>query len=127
LEQPDAEFVADRRFVMPMVLTDKRLRLLQRDRSYVHAAKIATQKSVAQPLSLALEFVQQCQPKESTVKLELTESEVKDIVLRHINRTFTGVWAKVEIDCAYGYFKKAVIETEQEANDPLEEEYDDRA
>ncbi len=100
-----------------MMFAHKRLRLLQRDRSYVHAAQLAIQKSVAQPLSFALEFVQQCQPKESTVKLELTEAEVKDIVLRHIREVFPAQWSSVEFDCAYGYFKKAVIETKEATDD----------
>jgi hypothetical protein len=82
-----------------------------------HAAQLAIQKSVAQPLSFALEFVQQCQPKESTVKLELTEAEVKDIVLRHIREVFPAQWSSVEFDCAYGYFKKAVIETKEATDD----------
>jgi hypothetical protein len=117
LEQPDAEFVADRRFVMPMVLTHKRLRLLQRDRSYVHAAQLAIQKSVAQPPSITLEFVQQYQPKESTVKLELTESEVKDIVLRHVREVFPAQWTEVTFDCGYGYLRKITVETKETTDD----------
>jgi hypothetical protein len=54
------------------------------------------------------------------VKLELTEAEVKDIVLRHIREvfpTFPAPWRSVEFDCGYGYFRKAVVETRPEEGD----------
>ena len=51
------------------------------------------------------------------MKLELTEAEVKDIVLRHIREVYPAQWSAVEFDCAYGYFKKAVIETKEATDD----------
>ena len=51
------------------------------------------------------------------MKLELTEAEVKDIVLRHIREVFPAQWSTVEFDCGYGYFRKAVVETRPEEGD----------
>jgi hypothetical protein len=63
-------------------------------------------------------FVQQCQPKESAVKLELTEAEVKDIVLRHIREVFPAQWSSVEFDCEfYGHLRKVTVETKETTDD----------
>ena len=51
------------------------------------------------------------------MKLELTEVEVKDIVLRHIREVFPAQWNSVEFDCAYGYLRKIVVETKEVTDD----------
>ena len=51
------------------------------------------------------------------MKLELTESEVKDIVLRHIREVFPAQWSSVEFDCAYGYLRKITVETKEVTDD----------
>ena len=51
------------------------------------------------------------------MKLELTEAEVKDIVLRCIRDVFPAQWAVVEFDCAYGYLRKVTVETKEVADD----------
>jgi hypothetical protein len=51
------------------------------------------------------------------VKLELTEAEVKDIVLRHIREVFPAQWSAVEFDCAYGYLRKVTVETKEVIDD----------
>jgi hypothetical protein len=51
------------------------------------------------------------------VKLELTENEVKDIVLRHIREVYPAQWSAVEFDCGYGYLRKITVETKETTDD----------
>jgi hypothetical protein len=51
------------------------------------------------------------------VKLELTEAEMKDIVLSYIREWFPAQWATVEFDCAYGYLRRVVVETKEATDD----------